>query len=81
MKNNILNFIIGVLVGAIITMSVFLIYEKVNRSNMSSEERPQMTERENGEAPLEKPNDDAIQTNEPPPEMPSKINSDSKNNI
>lgn len=67
MKNKILTFIIGVLVGAIITTIGFLIYEKVNNNShsMPNGERPQMMERENGETP---------------PEMPSKNNSSSESN-
>lgn len=56
MKNKILTFIIGVLIGAIITTGFFLIYEKVNNNNsMPNGERPQMMKMENGETPPEKP--------------------------
>lgn len=79
MKDKILVFIIGFLVGAIITASGFLIYQNVNKDNsqISSEEQTleveksdgeeppemQMMERPDGEEPPEKPN------GEEPPEM------------
>lgn len=82
MKNKILTFIIGVLVGAIITTAGFLIYEKVNTNNnaMPNGERPQMMERENGGTPPEKPDGEQGQNNGTPPEMPSKTNSSSESN-
>ncbi len=82
MKNKILTFIIGVLVGAIITTAGFLIYEKVNnnRNSMPSGERPQMMEGENGETPPEKPDGEQEQNDGTPSEMPSKPNSSSENN-
>lgn len=82
MKNKILTFIIGVLVGAIITTAGFLIYEKVNNNSnsMPSGERPQMMEGENGKTPPEKPDGEQEQSNGTPSEMPSKPNSSSENN-
>ena len=82
MKNKILTFIIGVLVGAIITTTGFLIYEKVNNNSnsMPRGERPQMMEGENGETPPEKPDGEQEQNDGTPPEMPSKTNSSSENN-
>lgn len=82
MKNKILTFIIGVLVGAIITTAGFLIYEKVNNNSnpMPGGERPQMMEGENGETPPEKPDGEQEQNDGTPPEMPSKTNSSSENN-
>ena len=83
MKNKILTFIIGVLVGAIITTAGFLIYEKVNNnsSSMPNGERPQMMEGENGGIPPEKPDGETGKNNNgTPPEMPSKDNSSSESN-
>lgn len=83
MKNKILTFIIGVLVGAIITTAGFLIYEKVNNNSnsMPNGERPQMMEGENGGTPPEKPDGETGQNNNgTPPEMPSKDNSSSESN-
>ena len=66
MKNRILTFIIGVLVGAIITTVGFLIYSKSinkNQMNMPFENKGQM-QRPSGEMgePPEKPQGD-FQTN------------------
>lgn len=82
MKNKILTFIIGVLVGAIMVAAGFLIYEKVNANNnaMPNRERPQMMEMENGGTPPEKPDGEQGQNNGTPPEMPSKTNSSSESN-
>lgn len=57
MKNKILIFIIGALVGAVITTTVFLVYEKLNKNetNMPNGERPEMRDGEFGETPPEKP--------------------------
>lgn len=81
MKNKILTFIIGVLVGAIIVTAGFLIYEKTNSRSMPNGERPQMMEGENGGTPPEKPDGEPGQMgNGTPPEMPSKNNSSSESN-
>ncbi len=82
MKDKILTFIIGVLVGAIITTSGFLVYEKLNtnKSDMPNGERPQMMEKQNGETPPEKPDGDQGQMGGTPPEMPSNTNSNSNSN-
>jgi len=61
MKNRILTFVIGVLVGAIITTAGFFIDEKISvkENGLPNGDRPQMIERNNGETP---------------PEMPQKMN-------
>ena len=72
MKDKILIFIIGLLIGAVITASGFLIYEKVNKNTnqMPSGERMQMMERPDGETPPEKPS--GMENDENRPEHPSK---------
>ncbi len=82
MKNKILTFIIGVLVGAIITTSGFLVYEKLNtnKGDIQNGERPQMIEKQNGETPPEKPDGNQGQMDGTPPEMKSNTNSNSNSN-
>ena len=79
MKDKILVFIIGLLVGAIVTASGFLIYEKTNKNTnqMSNKEEMQMMERPDGEMPPEKPS--GIENDSNRPELPSKNNSSSNN--
>ena len=79
MKDKILIFIIGLLVGAVITASGFVIYEKINKdtNQITSEERMQMMERLDGETPPEKPS--GMENDENRPEPPSKNNSSSNN--
>ena len=81
MKDKIFAFIIGLLVGAVITASGFLIYEKVNKNTnqMPSGERMQMMERPDGESPPEKPS--GTGNNENRPEPPSKNNSSVDNQV
>lgn len=57
MKNKIITFIIGVLVGAIIATGGFFIYQKMNHpKGMPNGDRPEgMMERGDGETPPEKP--------------------------
>ena len=57
MKNKILPFIIGILVGAIITTVGFLIYEKTNTNKMMSnrERSLEMMDRGDGETPPDRP--------------------------
>ena len=57
MKNKILPFIIGILVGAIITTVGFLIYEKTNTNNMmpNRERAGEMMNRGDGETPPDRP--------------------------
>ena len=80
MKDKILVFIIGLLVGALITASVFLICEKVNKNTnqISDGGKMQMMERPDGETPPEKP--DGIQNDENRPEHPSKNTSTIESN-
>ena len=56
MKKKILPFVIGILIGAIITTAGFLIYEKTNTNNrMPNRERAGMMNREDGETPPDRP--------------------------
>ena len=57
MKNKILTFVIGILVGAIIATAGFLIYEKTNTNNeMPNMERTrEMMNRGDGEIPPDRP--------------------------
>lgn len=76
MKNKILIFIIGLLVGAVVTAAGFLIYEKVNKNTnqIPSGEHMQMMERPDGETPPEKPDgENSSEKNDKatPPEKPS----------
>jgi len=63
MKENIILFIIGVLVGAVISTGAFYVYTTTNNSN-NSNNQTQM----NGGTPPEMPSG---QTNGQPPEKPS----------
>lgn len=77
MKNKILTFIIGVLVGAIIATAGFLIYNKTIRNNSNQPEMMQMNGNgqmnENGqmEQPPEMPSGD---NGEEPPAKPDDLN-------
>lgn len=52
MKNKLVPFLIGLLIGAIVTAAGFLIYMKVNANNTRSENRVEMRGKfENGERP------------------------------
>ena len=57
MKDKILTFIVGFLVGAIITTMGFLIYNKVIGNNSKQPEMMQMNGNGNMEEPPEKPDD------------------------
>lgn len=77
MKDKILVFIIGFLVGAVIATGVFFIISKNNSNNgpqMNGGTPPQMPSGENGQPP-EKPSGE---NNGQPPEMPN--NSTQNNN-
>ena len=78
MKDKILVFIIGLLIGAVITASGFLIHAKTHKNahQMPSRERMQMMQRPDGETPPEKPN--GMQNDSNRLEPPS--NSDSSSN-
>lgn len=73
MKDKILIFIIGVVLGAVITSSVFLIYEKTNNNTetnqISNNERMEMRERPDGQMPPDKPEE--MENNETRPEPPA----------
>jgi cell division protein FtsN len=79
MKSKILTFIIGILIGAIITTIGFLIYNKTVAQNSNQPEMMQMDgngqmskpDGDNGEAP-EKPDGD---NGEEPPTKPDESNS------
>lgn len=62
MKNKILIFIIGLLVGAIIATAGFLIYNKVNKNDVN---QPEMMMQMNGNEQMQQGN------MEEPPEKPS----------
>lgn len=72
MKDKILIFIIGLLVGAIIAASGFLIYQNVdkNTNQTTNGEQMQIMQRPDGENPPEMPN------GETPPEKPSGAEND-----
>ena len=74
MKDKILIFIIGLLVGAVITAAGFLIYEKFNKdaNHMPRGEKMEMMERPDGEEPKELPSGNKNDGNRP--ELPSKNN-------
>ena len=75
MKEKIIIFIIGVLVGAVLATGAFYIYTKINVSSSTnqSEHMPGGTPPEmNGEAPPEKPDGESGEgSGETPPEKPS----------
>ena len=85
MKEKILIFIIGFLIGAIVATSGFLIYSKIvsNTSNqpemMQSNPNEQVGDPQNGngENPLEKPSGDNV---EEPPEKPEDLFGDTTTN-
>lgn len=84
MKGKILTFIIGVLVGAIIATTGFLIYNKIGANNSNQPEMMQMNG--NGqmggqqpgsmEEPPEKPDGD---NGEEPPTKPEEANNNTSN--
>ncbi len=89
MKDKIFTFLIGLLVGAIITSGVFLIINK-NKSNDSNQENQTSTERQmpegmqggprgTGEEPPAKPgeNSEGEENMEEPPTLPDGENEDS----
>lgn len=81
MKDKILVFIIGLLVGAVITASGFLVYEKNNQNTTQNQNQNQvqmqMMEMPDGETPPEKP--DGENNNETRPEPPSRNNTSKVN--
>ena len=85
MKDKIFTFFIGLLLGAVITSSGFLVYEKVNKQDnqMPNEGAMQMMERPNGnmpegEVPPEKP--EGMENDSTRPEPPERKNQSTQNN-
>lgn len=69
MKNKILTFLIGVLVGAIIATAGFLVYQKINTNDTPGEMRQSM-EGEGGDAPQDMPEGEQGGNGETPPDKP-----------
>lgn len=80
MKDKVIVFMMGLLVGAVITASGFLIYQNVNKATnqMPGGEQMQMMEKPDGEPP-EKPSGTENDSNRP--ESPSIKNSSTNNKI
>ena len=85
MKEKILLFIIGLLVGAIISTGIFYVYTKNNSTECETEtkempngERPEMPGGENGQPP-EMPNGENGEPPAKPGENNTQSNSSSKN--
>lgn len=78
MKDKILVFIIGLLIGAVITALGFLIYQNVNgnTNQIQNGEQMQIMEKPDGELP-EKPSETEDDSNKPEP--PSSNNSSTNN--
>ena len=77
MKNKILIFIIGLLVGAIISTIGFIIYEKNNKSNAPQMMQGQNAMGNNQGTPPEKPageNDNSVQGGTPPEKPAGEMN-------
>lgn len=70
MKNKVLTFIIGVLIGAIITTGVFYFYTK-NMNLNNNRQIPGMMMKENEIGRPERPNEFGGQKGLNPPEIPS----------
>lgn len=71
MKNKILILIIGILIGAVVTSTIFYIYQKNNTNTNGGpgfSENGEMTNGGNDQTPPDKPSGDNSQT---PPEKPS----------
>ena len=82
MKDKILVFIIGVLVGAIVTASGFLVYERINQdtNQVKNGERMQMMERPDGEEPPAKPEGEQNDENRPAPPSRNGVFTNNKKN-
>ena len=76
MKDKILVFIIGVLLGAVVATSVFFIYEKNNSSSQTNSS--QAIQMRDGEAPPEMPNGERPD-GETPPDKPDGENKKGNN--
>lgn len=70
MKNRILTFIIGVLVGAIIVTSGFLLYFNGTNTAAPDGNKPQTSQSEGGETPPDKPDGQQGEGGETPPDKP-----------
>lgn len=70
MKNRILTFIIGVLVGAIIVTSGFLLYFNGTNTDAPDGSKPQTSQSEGGETPPDKPDGQQSEGGETPPDKP-----------
>lgn len=71
MKNKILILIIGILIGGVVTSTIFYIYQKNNTNTNGGPnflQNGEMTNEGNGQTPPDKPSGDNNQT---PPEKPS----------
>ena len=81
MKDKILVFIIGLLVGAVITASGFLIYQNNNKNTnqMPNQGQMQMMEKPDGEPP-EKPSGSENDSNRPKPPSNNNSSTDNKTN-
>ncbi len=86
MKDKILLFVIGVLVGAVIATGAFFVYSKaVNTNNCNNNQTMQLPGGENGQPP-EKPGENDQRSsnsgneNGQPPEKPGENNSQNSNN-
>ena len=81
MKDKVLIFIIGVLVGAVITALGFLIYQNANQNTnqIPNGEQMQMMEKPDGEPP-EKPSGSENDSNRPEPPSNNNSSTDNKTN-
>ena len=79
MKDKILVFIIGLLVGAIITAAGFLVYQKVSQNNnqMPGGNGMKMMEQFDGQTPPDMPNGSDNGNRQAPPSMNNSSNSNS----
>lgn len=77
MKDKVLMFIIGLLVGAIIAASGFLIYQNANKNTNQTPngEQMQMMEKLDGEPPEKPSGSENSENDSNRPEPPSKNNS------
>lgn len=74
MKDKIMMFVIGVLVGAVITTGIFFVYTKINSCNSNNLPQPQM----NGGNPPSMPGGQNTENGQPP-EKPSDSNTQDSN--
>ena len=81
MKDKVLVFIIGLLVGAVITASGFLIYQNANKNTnqMPNGEQMQIMDKPDGEPPEKPSGSENSENDSNRPELPSKNNSSTNN--